>query len=120
MAEGTGEPYGINRQVVEGAARAGAARGTNVQLSDARQLDSIPVPALNQVAAASDSDLPHHQQEAGEVVDGQPGEEITTVTSLGEGQENPLSSSSGGVKGGGEGLPGRGVDLEVQVKVEGK
>ncbi|XP_069956187.1 uncharacterized protein nompA isoform X6 [Cherax quadricarinatus] len=51
-AEGTGEPYGINRQVVEGAARAGAAM--NGQPSLPRQLDSIPAPALNQVVTGDD------------------------------------------------------------------
>ncbi|XP_045585577.1 uncharacterized protein [Procambarus clarkii] len=51
-AEGTGEPYGINRQVVEGAARAGASRSGHTSLP--RQLDAIPAPALNQVVTGDD------------------------------------------------------------------
>ncbi|KAK7021312.1 hypothetical protein SK128_018992 [Halocaridina rubra] len=51
VAEGTGEPYGINRQVVEGAARAGAALGSSdtSPTQEQRGLDFRPVPALNQV-----------------------------------------------------------------------
>lgn len=49
-AEGTGEPYGINRQVVEGAARAGATMG-GITLAT-RQLDARPAPALNQVVTS--------------------------------------------------------------------
>lgn len=115
VAEGAGEPYSVNRQVVAGAARAGASAGTNIHNSDARQLNSHPVPALNQMAADDDPDLPHHHSEAGDGEDNQ--EELTTVTNLGEVQENP--SSSGLVKGE-RGSRREGVDLEVQVTVDGK
>ncbi|XP_068242221.1 uncharacterized protein [Palaemon carinicauda] len=58
-AEGTGEPYGINRQVVEGAARAGGAGGQHTPLQ--RAFSATPVPALNQVVddgnSTTDGDL---------------------------------------------------------------
>ncbi|XP_063845562.1 uncharacterized protein LOC135091665 isoform X3 [Scylla paramamosain] len=50
VAEGTGQPYGINRQVVAGAARVGQSMG---DLRPPPALDPHPAPALSQVAATS-------------------------------------------------------------------
>ncbi|XP_045116291.1 uncharacterized protein LOC123507463 isoform X2 [Portunus trituberculatus] len=50
VAEGTGQPYGINRQVVAGAARVGQSMG---DLRPPPAFDPHPAPALSQVAATS-------------------------------------------------------------------
>ncbi|XP_037804836.1 uncharacterized protein LOC119599150 [Penaeus monodon] len=87
-AEGTGEPYGINRKVVEGAARAGASVGNPAP--SPRQLDGVPVPALNQVVAG---DPP-----GGEVADvfEAPGEGNGTARALGPGSaEGPPGDPAG-------------------------
>ncbi|XP_071521404.1 uncharacterized protein nompA [Panulirus ornatus] len=83
-AEGTGEPYGINRQVVEGAARAGTAIGGAT--SAPRQLDARPAPALNQVVTSDDPG-------PGEVVDKQlSGESNITAVTLGR---DPIRGEGG-------------------------
>ena len=48
VVEGTGEPYGISRDVVEGAARAGGALNPSKSGQDP---DLRPMPALSQVTA---------------------------------------------------------------------
>ncbi|XP_042206443.1 uncharacterized protein LOC121855510 isoform X2 [Homarus americanus] len=84
-AEGTGEPYGINRQVVEGAARAGTAMGGPTPAP--RQLDAIPAPALNQVVTGDNP-------QPGEVVDKEITAEIN-ITVEDRGQGAPVGERGG-------------------------
>lgn len=101
-AEGTGEPYGINRKVVEGAARAGASMGNPAP--SPRQLDGVPVPALNQVVAG---DPP-----GGEVADvfEAPGEGNGTASA-------PGSEAAEGQPGAPSGAKSRGTGVEVSGKL---
>nr|XP_027236921.1 uncharacterized protein LOC113828191 [Penaeus vannamei] len=97
-AEGTGEPYGINRKVVEGAARAGASAGNPAP--SPRQLDGVPVPALNQVVAG---DPP-----GGEVADvfEAPGEGNGTARAPGPGAAGGPSGDPAGARLRGTGVKG--------------
>lgn len=99
-AEGTGEPYGINRKVVEGAARAGASAGNPAP--SPRQLDGVPVPALNQVVAG---DPP-----GGEVADvfEAPGEGNGTARAPGPGAAGGPSGDPAGARLRGTGVKGSG------------
>ncbi|KAK4308774.1 hypothetical protein Pmani_019533, partial [Petrolisthes manimaculis] len=69
VAEGSGEPYGLSRQVVEAAARAGVGGGggmggttTSMRGTHHRQLDPYPAPALNQVITPPPNSQQQHQQ----------------------------------------------------------
>lgn len=61
--EATSEPYGISRDVVEGAAIAGASF-TPPPSSAGRDLDNRPVPALSQVTPTLAPDLPSNGLQA--------------------------------------------------------
>lgn len=58
-AEGSGEPYGISRGVVEGAARAGSALNPSSDPNDMDARPGVPVPALSQVSPTAAPSLFH-------------------------------------------------------------